>query len=252
MPLCLLAGVPKPIGLRHRGYSPGIPGWEVIVLPSPLNQASVVRSWSAVLECADRAEEAGAHILGFHPRIQDRGEFEATVYGRHRLVWLDEHRLGEYGTEQFTDYIERILDFESRWREALRPSETRHALILPEPSFEPDAALRNAWARAQRVQTESDSLERVSALLSSLRARHYSDGVWQDRVGLVFDPGGPRHGEATREWRWKYTYLVPAQFHYDVRAVGNRGFRVRDRFGDVHSFREYTNVDCHGFVRGGR
>ena len=252
MPLSFLTGIPQPLGLRYRSFSPSIPGWQVVVVPSPQKEISITQSWLDVLQRADSADEAGAHILAFHSRIQDRDKFERDIYGRHRLVWLDSQRVGSYGTEQFTEYIRNLLDFEGRWREAVRPSNPRDALILPEPSFEPDGAFRDVWKRAQRLASGRDFLERVSALLSSFRDRHYSNGVWQDRAGLVFNPGGARHGEASKEWRWKYTYLVPAQFHYDVREVGNRSFRVRDRLGDVRSFREYTNVDCHGFIRGGR
>ena len=252
MPLSFLAGIPKPIGLRYRGYSPSIPGWQVVVVPSPLKEVSVTQSWSDVLQRADSADEAGAHILAFHSRIQDREKYERDIYGRHRLVWLDSQRLGSYGTEQFTEYIRNLLDFEGWWREAVRPSNYRDALVLPEPSFEPDGALKDVWKRAQRLVTGRDHLESVSALIGNFRDRHYSDGVWQDLAGLVFDPGGPKHGEAAREWRWKYTYLVPAQFHYDVREVSNRRFQVRDRNGEVHSYTEYTNVDCHGFIRRGR
>ena len=252
MPISLLAGVPKPIGQRHRGYLPSISGWQVIVVPSPAKEVSVNPSWDAILQHADSADEAGAHILAFHSKIPDRGKFEKSVYGRHRLVWLDSQLLNLYGSVQFTQHIQDILDFEDQWRELIRPSNTRHALILPEPSFQPDSALSTAWSRVQRLVREKDSLERVSAQINAFRRRHYSNSVWQDRAGLVFDPGSVGHGEAKREWCWKYTYLVPAQFHFDVRAISNRGFQVRDRSGAVHSFTEYTNIDCHGVVRGGR
>ncbi len=229
-----------------------VSGWQVVVVPSPVKVVSVERSWDALLQIADSAYESGVHILAFHSKIQDRREYEDAIYGRHRLVWLDKEKLRSYGSSEFTEYIQNALDFESKWRELIRPSSVRDALVLPEQSFEPDGLLKDTWIRAQRIVEGRDSLAHIQTPINSFRSKHYSNGVWHDRAGLIFDPGGPRHGGAEAEWRWKFTYQVPAQFHYDVHGIGNRAFRVRDRFGVAHFFNEYTNVDCHGFIRGGR
>ena len=207
----------------------------------------------AIFQYADSANEAGVHILAFHSRSSKIAGSSRNPYtaGIGLCGWIVQ-LLNLYGSVQFTQHIQDVLDFEDQWRELIRPSTTRHALNLPEPSFQPDSALSDAWSRAQRLVRKKDSLERVSAQINAFRRRNYSNGVWQDQADLVFDPGGARHGEAKREWRWKCTYLVLAQFHCDVRAISNRGFQVRDRSGAAQSFTEYTNVDCHGVVRGGR
>ena len=86
MPLLIIAGIPKPIGLRTRGFTPKAPGWQVEVVPSPIKYISVAPSWGQVVDTANEADDDGAHILAFHSRIDERHRFETSIYGRHRLI----------------------------------------------------------------------------------------------------------------------------------------------------------------------
>ncbi len=252
MPHLILAGVSRSILMRNRVYAPAVPGWQVTVVPSQVFKNSVARSWSEVLRTANDTGDDGAHILAFHGLLKERKQFERSVYGRHRLTWLDRPLLTLYGSTDFDLAIEKIADSESRWRDQIRPPNHRHALILPECSFTPQKGYAEMWGRAQHVAGETDQLNQVAKLLVAFRRTHYAtSGVWRDRFGLVFDPSAEPHAAATRENRWKYTYLAPEGFHYDVRSSDGRKFQVRDRSGVSYSFSDYTNVDCQGAIRDG-
>ncbi len=52
--------------------------------------------------------------------------------------------------------------------------------------------------------------------------------------------------------RWKFTYRLSPGFHFDVSHVAGRRFTLTDAHGERLSFEEYSNVDAHGYVRGGK
>ena len=158
----------------------------------------------------------------------------------------------EYGSPDFTSLIQELADFELDWRRTLRPTGINSELILPEPSFSPIVA-RDMWGRARRVTMARDDMNRIASQIRYFRQTHRQRRVWRDARDLCFDPHGARHARASQSNRWKFTYLVPEEFHYDVRhARRNTSFTLLDAKGEYRRFTQYTNVDCHGSLRGGK
>jgi hypothetical protein len=251
-PLLLIAGVPLPVFNRNRRYKPPLARWSLSVIPSThKNRADLHSCWAEVLTAADRYGEDGTHIIACHYWEDDYSHFEDTVRDRHRLIWLERLAGREFGSPDFTRLIQGLADFELDWRQTLRPTGTNSELILPEPSFSPIVA-RDMWGRARRVTTTRDDMNRIASQIRYFRQTHRQRRVWHDARDLHFDPYGARHARTSQSNRWKFTYLVPEGFHYDVRhARRNISFTLQDARGAVRRFTRYTNVDCHGFVRGG-
>ncbi len=252
-PLLILAGVPRPVFNRHRLYSPALKGWEIAVFPAQHRRSADLRTcWSDVMSAADGANEEGVHILAFHFSVDQHSRFESELRDRHRLIWMDRQSLTSYGTDSFTQTLQTRADFEMRWRCELRPRSARSGLVLPESSFTPVAAAK-IWQRVRRVTATHDDVGTIAALTRHFRQRHWKRRLWRDARDLEFDPFGAKHARAETGMRWKFTYLVPLGFHFDVKHRRRQAdITVTDANGKVHRFGSYTNVDCHGFVRGGR
>ena len=253
LPLLILAGVPYDSWDYHKPrFRPSFEGWAVRIIPSQNRKHGkrddLSKCWKHVLVEADRASEHGVHILAFHWREDERSTFVSDIYARHRLVWLDRSSLRSYGRKEFLDYLNKVVSFEESWRRELRPRDVRGAPILPETSFTTSGQHRQMWRRCDRVGIEVDDVEEVSKLITGFRQRHYARGLCTDQPQRVFDPGGARHGRASRRLRWKYTYLVPEGFHYDVSHSSGRPFDIRCADGIVHRVTKYANVDCHGHI----
>jgi hypothetical protein len=249
----IIAGVSQGLVTRHKGYRLPIDGWEVLFCHSRSFKSDLKTCWKEVLKLADESSHDGAHIIAFHSLAEERPEFEDTVYGRHRLVWPDQSRLADYGTTAFLDLVSSLVQFEEQWRAHVRPRNTTSPVILPESSFEAAHQLCDVWRRAHRVRLGHDRLMVVGDLMRRFRGEHYSKGCWVDTRARRFDPRGARHGlHCPAERRWKFTFEVPLGFHFDVTTGGGGAFSLRDAEGTVCTYTAYANVDCHGYVRGGR
>ena len=107
------------------------------------------------------------------------------------------------------------------------------------------------------VLVERTSEERRWSELA-LRALRQLGGDSQMVVGakprrLQFDRG-PQHGEHDLpSWRrQKLGFLLSNGFHFDVKHDAGASFQLPDQDGEQHKYSRYTNVDPHGFLRGGR
>ena len=207
--------------------------------------------WNDVLSMADD-DESGAHIFAYHLRENEHRYFNQEMRNRHRLVWMDRATLRNFGSERYTETLEKHVEFESQWRNKIRPRNTSAAPLLPETSFVPKSR-RDMWRRIRAVCLNNDDLGRVKGLIDDFRQIHYKrGGYWEDDRGIQFkvDPG--RHGSFPPYGRFKFTFCVPEGFHYDVgNSRQNRGFSVNNAEGVICQFDRYTNIDCHGSVRGG-
>jgi hypothetical protein len=251
LPLLILAGIPRGVYIRHKDFTPEVAGWNLIMVNSRSERADLSNSWEEVQELANNAV-ISAHIFSFHTSIEGRERFEKDVYSRHRLVWLEKEMLSYYGNPEFNEELQRLANFESEWCSRVRPNAPNECLILPESTFSPNKAFRDTWKRSQRVRINFDNLDSIESLLNSFRQDHMKNDTWLDRRELVFNYKGERHAFSKRHWQWKFTYLLPHGFHFDVRhQKENHHFTLVDCAGISRQFTTYTNVDPHGYVRGG-
>ena len=182
--------------------------------------------------------------------------FESSVGWRHRIAWID---LASINTQArpHADVRQRLvslLSFEAAWRATLRPTQASPTL-LPPSSFVPERSVERLWAWTQNVSPDTGyTVDDVRKLLGRFRQfhRHPEKPGWRDHDERHFAPGS----DATpvdRTWLWKLSYKVqPDDFHWDVRDDRGRRLSVKCVHGDVHKFPRYTNIDCHGFIRGGK
>lgn len=253
MPLLIIAGVPLELHRRNKKLRFDYGRWSTRLFPSKDNRPHLDTCWKDVLRAADNSSPEGAHIFAYHSYEEEYRKFYADIHSRHRLTWMNRSSLaiGIYGTHVFEEMIKELLDFEDRWRLQVRPLGHQWALYLPESSFSTNSAFSSLWERAQRIQREHDKLDAVVGLANRFRSFHHTDGVWIDGRELRFDPRGARHGRIPIERRWKYTSFLDDGFHYDVQKVEGGSFTIKDSSGKRFSFARYTNIDCHGHIRGG-
>jgi len=251
MPRAIIAGMPnnKARELRQRIEKLAThQTWCLAWIPSRQNQAGLRTVWGDVKNVADGADAPGSHILAYHKSVSGRGRYEQEVRFRHRLIWLDHSLLYQGSGDEWWRDIEEKLQLEETWREHVRPPSRRHALILPRGTF---ASKHDPWVTAQRAETERD-VARAHGQIKGFGEDHRQRAAWRDQNDLLFDPGGPEHGRVPLSRQWKFTYQLGPGFHFDVRHERGRSFTVTDANGDGRSFREYTNVDSHGHLRGGK
>ena len=251
MPLLIIAGVPASVIRRNKNYAPEIDDWDVLLVPSRDSRKADLKScWRDVLERASE-DSHGTHVFAYHYREDEYPGFNKIMHDRHRLIWMQRNTLNVFGTCLYTEVIEEHLAFERIWRDKLRPQGVDAPGLLPESSFS-SKRCNDMWSRIRSVHLHKDDIDRVYLLTRYFRNSHYGKGRWEDSRGLEFKAAPARHGSNPPYGRFKFTYQLPEGFHYDVRSSsGNRDFTVEDIEGKLHRFQTYTNIDCHGSVRGG-
>ncbi len=247
-PRLIIAGVPIGVLNRHKGYRPDVPGWDTSIVPSRRG-ADLGTCWPDVIKVADQCDHDGAHILAFHNPEEERKEFEARVYSRHRLIWFDRDDAKFYGLAAFDEKVREIVEFEQQWRGAIRPGEASAALVLPESVFVSRSTVEALWKRAAKLRIGKDEIAKVTQLRDSFRSEHWKEGNWRDCKERIFDHRGARHGSTPEAKRWKFTLALPDGFHFDVKTARGGPFLLTDCLGEAKEFSRYANVDCHGFVR---
>lgn len=251
LPLAIVAGMPlnkaREFRVRISNIAPP-EGWNLEWVPSRTHRAELKGIWDHVTDLANNADAAGVHILAYHKQGSDRKNYPRQIRYRHRLAWLCISCLyGQDGGDWWLD-IEERLRLEGAWRESVRPDHHNHPLILPSESF---ASTLDPWTVAQRAGSER-RISRARAAVDQFLSRHRHPEGWKDDRDLIFDAGGPPHGQAPQDRRWKFTRKLPPGFHFDVKHEQGRRFRLRTAGGETGFFDHYTNVDAHGHVRGGR
>lgn len=250
-PAAIIAGISAE-RYRRAGRPPAYEGWVIKVLPGGNSKHDdLARIWKQTLSEADRTNEAGVHLFLAHHRGSDYPRFNKYLRDRcYRAVWLSPEISRQYGTETFWKEISNLLKFEDAWREEIRPN-VDSPLNLPEISFSAHPSVKDLWRRVSSIGRSRDSLEAVRHVIGRFRQQHRGTDGWRDVEQLIFDRGAA-HGDHNLEpWRRnKFTARLPDGFHFDVRHIRNRSFTVPSRDG-IRSFRTYTNIDPHGFVRGG-
>lgn len=254
----LIAGIPRSLTERYSDYKLTFPNWDVRCFSSNSGDVELKRCWPDVLRAANELAHDGAHIFAFDFRFtyeHVRVRFEKTVYPRHRLLWLEPSVARSYGTPDFQEQLQPLVEFEHEWRAKVRPRGLDSSLMLPEGTFEPETErLSQLWNRSYGVRRDKDEVDMVIALDRKFRQVHYLylRGHWRDKLNRRFKHDHSQHARAPQERRWKFTFRVPETFHFDVSAEGKGGVSLCDHAGTPHFFKTHANVDCHGFVWGGR
>lgn len=250
-PLVIIAGIPLEVHRRAQTH-PERAGWEIRPIPSHHHKRADLSSiWPRVMEAADHAPDAGVHLFLAHDRESERPTFRELPCRCHRATWLGRELSRQYGQEKFLEAFDELVDFEDEWRTRIRPR-INSPLLLPETVFLAEQSAKDTWSRARNVSRVRDTLDAVERTIARFTRQHRNRDGWLDCRQLIFQRGAPHGGHGIPKWRHrKFTLCLPEGFHFDVRHSRNRDFRVQSRSG-LREFAEYTNIDHHGFLRGGR
>lgn len=256
VPIAVVAGVS--LGSYQRSaWRPVRTGWRIRVLPGQQHGCgSLSGIWKRVLRVGDEYADftdAGLHFLLAHDREDERPRFRRELRNRSfRAVWLDRRISRQYGSDACRQAFEKILEFEEQWRQRLRPNLTS-PLLLPESAFEAEATVEDTWKRAHSVVVDHDNIDAVHHSIRRFVRNHKKGPGWIDSRRLLFSRGAPHGIHGLPAWqRQKLGFALPYGFHYDVKHERDSSFRLCDRKGTRSKFVAYTNVDPHGFIRGGR
>ena len=250
-PLAIIAGIP--LGpYRRSNWKPSRAGWTIQIIPGKhISRSDLKDVWGRVMDAADRAPRTGAHLILAHDYEEGRRRFKELQTRSYRATWLPRELSRQYGSSEFRAAVDRALVFEDSWRDRVRPA-IDSPLLLPETAFSAEQSVKDVWSRARRVDHGRDRLDAIEKAIVRFRKRHRKPDGWHDSKRLVFEHDTPHAGQQLPEWRSrKLTCQFPPGFHFDVRHNQNRPFQISGREGKVHEFFAYTNVDPHGFVRGG-
>lgn len=253
-PKVILAGIPIGVFQRNRTYEPQFDGWEISVEPSQSGRGrcDLNSIWERVLNNADSSAGDGVHLVCFHSKENERGRFNRDIWPRHRITWLDTQVAEEYGRPSFLEAVQACLDFELQWRDEVRPSGPSSPLLLPESCFEAEASVKDMWSRACKLQRDRDDIDAVSKTIVRFRELHKRrTGPWLDTRKLLFKHNVDHGHTVDARRRSKFTFGLATGFHFDVRHEDGRKFTISDPNRVAFAYREYTNVDAHGILRGG-
>ena len=254
-PVAVVAGVSLG-SYRRSDWRPARNGWVIEVLPGrEQGHGNVNGIWQRVLRLADERADgtgAGVHFLLAHDREDERPAFRRDLRERSlRAVWLRRPLSRQYGSTDFRRAIDEVLEFEEQWRGRLRP-DLNSPLLLPESAFDADPNVRDTWIRAHDVVVDHDNIDAVDRSVERFVCVHRRGSGWVDSRRLRFNRGAPHGMHGLPGWRrQKLGFRLPSGFHFDVNHERDRSFRLSDQNGTRHRFGAYTNVDPHGFIRGG-
>lgn len=249
-PLAVIAGIS--LGAYRRARNPvDRRGWTVSVIPSEKEGKHDLRGiWKKVMRHIDQARYDGVHLFLIHSKDSDRPTFSELKKKSYRAVWLPADVYRQYGKPAFERALNDMLSFEEQWRGSIRPN-LNSPLLLPEGVFQAARHASAVWERARTVHARHDDLRHVANVISRFRDTHHRrPHHWIDERQLVFRQGA-YHASHVSDWRKrKLTFDFPAGFHFDVEHERSRPFTLHTRDGS-HDFNQYTNVDPHGYARGG-
>ena len=250
-PVALVAGIPLGVYRRAR-ETPKHPAWSVQVIPShEQKKADVGRIWKRVTDWADDSEGDGIHLFLSHHRESEYPVFEEKIFQSYRIIWIPREISVRYGKSAFSEWIHFALEFEGKWRASIRPT-VESPLFLPETGFSAREPVRDMWHRVRTVRPHKDNLDAVRNVVMRFRSHHRTSSGWLDDRRLNFSRGVSHGGYHLPKWRRrKFTIDLPDGFHFDVRHKAGSAFRISDESGRFLTFEEYTNIDPHGYVRGG-
>ncbi len=227
-------------------------GWRIHVLPGHHHTRGNLRAiWNRVLQECNSGPDSGTHLVLAHDTEDERPGFIELKQRSFRATWLPRELSNQYGSEAFTHVINEILSFEEQWRVNLRPG-INSPVLLPHTAFKAHPSVKDTWKRVRSVSRQNDSIKAVKISVSRFNQRHRRNGIWCDNRQLAFSYGAYHGNHDLPLWRrQKFTFQFPDGFHFDVKHARNQRFSVYDQEGAPKVFVRYTNIDPHGFLRGG-
>ena len=252
LPLALIAGISLGVYRRARAKLCH-PTWRIHVIPShDQRKPDLGRVWRRVMDWTDTSSADGIHLFLSHHREDEFPKFEEAISHSYRILWIPREISNCYGTNTFLEWIRDALEFEAGWRANLRPT-IESPLLLPETGFSAQESVMDMWHRVRAVRQNRDTLDAVGKVISRFGSRHRSRNGWLDSRSLIFSKGVFHAGHHLPKSRQrKFTLDLPEGLHFDVKHSGGSAFHISDHDGRNLGFKEYTNIDPHGHVRGGR
>lgn len=254
-----IMGLPLP---TYRKLKPDFDAWrtnledgvEVRAVPSPSEESWNYRLGEAAVNNAVKNLDQGfTHILvplSYRevPHLRRRFRYELRVIG----LTLDMRNLT---WPALKSELERAISFERKWCRIARPSDVRHPLLLPPPSFEVHRDVGDFWKECD-CYGQSAELTKVHNLLDKVWRRHRKKvgrkQLWMDTAKRCFRWDQSRHAltpdERSGRSRFRFCFEVPAGFHYDVTHERGESFTVLGTSGSFVS--RHANVDPWGGIRG--
>lgn len=264
MPTAILLGLPKGQVDRIRGALDRTTcawrsGWSVQFVPPTGKSWPQIRKADidAVLRNATQCSNSVHVLVVTNQGGGHKQEISAHFVPHFRLRWLPGQwlELPHPSPGVFISKVNEELADEEDWIERVQPRDTKAALLLPQMAF--DTRLRDLWDLAGK---HGDGCNEASfRCLDKFKSAHYKHHTighhdrnyyWTDDKNLIFDHAGARHGQVPECREWKYSYRLPAGFHYDVRHAQKRDFVVTgvQRCQSVAAG-GYVNIDAHGYFR---
>lgn len=158
--------------------------------------------------------------------------------------------------------LAKVIEFERQWATRIRPTDLRHPLLLPAPSFEAEDDVAHLWDACDCYYTEqslADATEVIDQFERLHRRSSKNDGprawFWFDRQNRCFKHDKAGHGRSAMARaggrQFRFAFEVPADFHFDVRCEG-KPISLRDAAGQLHAADTHLNVNPWGKVWGDR
>ncbi len=183
--------------------------------------------------------------------IQRRLQFDCRVHIAR--LWQP---LRDVKWADLRDHLHRIVLLDEKWSEKLRPTDLRHALLLPPTVFRTNKKTDKYWNTCDAY--EEDRILRATRLLGTVEREHRKkDGKrgrsWIDENSrrFRFDPDMHARNAEDRadEKSYRFCFEIPSGFHYDVADDAGRSFSVQ-LDGRMQSV-THCNVSPWGHIRRG-
>lgn len=233
-------------------------GWTIRFVP-PTGADKQIRESDIRLTLSEaRKTLESTHILGI---TNQGGGVKANLASAFvpgfRFRWLPSEWLSlPYPTPiEFIYKVNELLADEEEWQSKVQPKDHASPLLLPNTTF--STHLDDIWDMATRYgEGNNVGCERRLQFFEQCHWKHHSSGrharksFWTDEDHRVFDHTGPMHAPAPVERAWKYSYLIPDGFHYDLSHAQGRKFVAKGAVNEKKVDNDsYVNIDPYGYFR---
>jgi hypothetical protein len=153
----------------------------------------------------------------------------------------------------FSSALDDAIDVEVLWDQQVGPKDVRHALFLPPPSFVPANQLKRFWDECDVY--DRARIRQAAAVIEDFQREHRKNSAkgqcWMDSDERYFHIDRSRHGRAAAERDgqspYRFAFLLPSGFHFDVERADDAEFWLTDLFGTRHKA-AHLNATCWGQV----